>query len=272
MNPFNRGDVFVKYKLSLFLAVSCFLFCPAAHAGLAEDGISLYDAGRYREATVAFEEALIKERKNDPNVMYYYALSLQKSGQAGKSYGIFHRIATIAPGSRAAAYARQAMGLAPVGGKKQTTKTSTTSNTATQTKTTTANTSAPKGAPLPFDCPVGMYPGSRMNEATDQPAKLYGFKKIKLQAITTPEKVLAYYEAELKNNTDWKLREKRAGVETDKPNPEGNKMCGELTYLSQSNAAWTKQFSIIAAAPELKPASDVSTIIEITLYDKSHYQ
>lgn len=258
-----NSQVFRVFLLALTV-ISSFYFCPSAFAGLAEDGISLFDAGQYREATIAFAEALKKERKNDPNVMYYYGLSLQRSGQSGMSYSIFSRILSIAPNSRAAAYARQAMGLPPSGSKAKTTK-----STTPPTQKTTAP--SPKGASLPFDCPCGMFPGGMLMEATDVPAKLYGFKTIKLGATTTPEKVIAYYEAEMKASTDWKLREKNAGVD-GKTNPQGNKMCGGLTYLSQTNAGWTKQFSVTVEAPELKPATDIATTIEITLFDKSHYQ
>ncbi len=259
-----HSQVFRIFLLAL-IVISSFYFCPSAFAGLAEDGISLFDAGRYREATEAFGEALIKERKNDPNVMYYYGLSLQRSGQSGRSYSIFSRILSIAPNSRAAAYARQAMGLPPSGSKAKTAKSPT-----QPTQKTTAP--SPKGGSLPYDCPCGMFPGGMLMEATDVPAKLYGFKTIKLKATTTPEKVIAHYEAEMKNSTDWKLREKNAGVDMGKTNPEGNKMCGELTYLSHTNAGWTKQFSITVEAPELKPATDIATTIVITLFDKSHYQ
>ncbi|MDX2106417.1 MAG: hypothetical protein SFY67_08445 [Candidatus Melainabacteria bacterium] len=248
-------------KLLFALLVSNFVFCFEASADLAEDGISLFKIGRYKEAAVALEEACQK-RKDQPDVLYYYALSLQKTGQASKSYAVFHRIVTIAPSSQAAVYARQAMGLPPARGAQ--------SAKAPAVKSTTA--SAPKGSPLPFDCPVTMYPGSRISEATDVPAKLYGFKSIKLHASTTPQKVINYYEAELANNSDWKLREKLLGVESDKPNPEGNKMCGEITFLNQKNSGWAKQMSITVAAPQVKPEKDIATVIEITLYDRSHFQ
>lgn len=246
-------SAFIITSITLSLAL-----CHCAFADLAEDGIGLYNARHYKEALTALEEASVK-RKNDPNVLYYLALAQQQTGQIAKSRSTFLRIVSIAPTSGAARYARQALGLPPAGSSKT-------------SISSPAITSPAAGEALPFDCPVRMFPGGKLQDATDTPALAWGFKKIKILATTTPKKALAHYESELANNKNWKLKEKQAAATSTKTNPEGNRMCGEIVYLSQSNSGWAKEMTIMAEAPDPNPTSDIGTIIEITLFNESHYQ
>ncbi len=229
-----------------------------AVAGPAEDGISLFKAKRYAEARTAFEKAFA-QKKSDPNILYYYALTLQQTGDTAKARATYQQIVNAFPETGAAVYARQALGLPPAPVK-----------TGTATPGSTAVSQSKQ--PLPFGCPVSMLPGATLEEATDTPALLYRFKSIKLRAITTPEKVIEFYEHEMARDTNWKLREKTPVVKQPRPDLYGNVMFGEITYLNKKSGDWNKELTISTSGPEGTPTADHTTFIEITLFNEVHFE
>ncbi len=230
-----------------------FCFAQCVWAGPAEDGVSLFKARRYKEALNAFDKALATN-KNDPNTLYYYALTLQQTGDSARARSAHQRIVTAFPDSGAAVYSRQALGLP-----------------AAAVKTPAASSAtAAKGEALPFDCPVTKFPSATISEATDEPALIWGWKKIIMKATTTPAKVMSYYEAQLSGNSKWKFRDRDPYQKSKVADPQGNVMWASLTYLNQQPSEWIKELHISAKSPE--SAGDCPTEIEITLHHDKHYQ
>ena len=153
-------------------------------AGPAKDGVALYNAKRYTEARVVFQQALEKNA-NDPNTLYYYANTMQALGDNAASRKIYQRIVNQFADSAAAVYARQALGLPPVN--------------SVQSSAQTIKTPAIKSAESEQTIKIGgnetlpIYPGSTLR-LHNSPSATYPFEDWSYVLPCTADEAMSYYQ------------------------------------------------------------------------------
>lgn len=158
-------------------AVVLWLFAAAACAATTtEDGIALFKAGKYRKAKVTFESVLHRKR-NDPNALYYYALTQHRLRDTAGARKTYQYIVTYLPDTAAAVYARKALGLPakpPSAIAKEEAAAANAAPAASSkpeqnTKNETAESKpTPAGPELPAGFPVAIIPGA-LNIKWDKP-------------------------------------------------------------------------------------------------------
>jgi tetratricopeptide (TPR) repeat protein len=169
-----------------------------ANAGTAEDGMAMFKAGKYIEARDTFEKAL-KTEHNNPNLLYYYALTLSRLGSNAQARTIYQEIISHFSDSQVAAYASQALGLPAMKPKTQTAP----SNNAG------AIINLGAGETIP------VYPGAFDVKQIDPK-----FAPWEFQVVATMDDMLTYYSRAF-SESGWKVRvdtataQDNAGTEED---------------------------------------------------------
>ena len=101
---------FARLLVSLTLATMTALSLPLnvlADANY-DDGVKLYNAGRYFDASVAFEKAALSSPHN-ANALYYAAISCQEMGKTSKAEALYRQVIQRFPATQVASYAKSAL-------------------------------------------------------------------------------------------------------------------------------------------------------------------
>lgn len=107
----NQSARFVRLELSsIFACLVTLMICPSAQSGTFEDGVQAYTKGNYALAAQKFDQ-VVKAFPNNSGALLYAAMSYQGKGEQAKAIAYYQQVLTKFPGSAAAQYAAQTLGV-----------------------------------------------------------------------------------------------------------------------------------------------------------------
>lgn len=92
----------IRNSLLVFLMCSELLaYCPAAFSADGSQALMLFQQGKFKEALPLFEK-IARDKPNDANALYYYALTLHRSGRVNEAKLKYSELVSRFPNSPAA--------------------------------------------------------------------------------------------------------------------------------------------------------------------------